>query len=330
MRDGVIQTDAMRRQVRGPLRAIATKVARWPRVAIVYTALATLVVSASAYSPGFRSLDNVLNILQESILLSLVSIGQTLVILAGGIDLSVGSLVKLSTLVAALIINGHDGMIVPAILVCLGLGMVVGLGNGLAITKIGVAPFVVTFAAFYILRGSAYALSTTPIGSDTPAMDAFYNASFLGIPAVLPLWALVWVVAWFALHFSAFGRHIYAVGGQQTVARLAGIKVDRIKIAVYVLSGVLAALGGLYELARVSIGDPQVGEGLELDSITAVAIGGTSLFGGRGYIVGTLGGVLLLGVINNMFNLLQVNSFYQDLVKGIMILTAVAAYREKR
>jgi ribose/xylose/arabinose/galactoside ABC-type transport system permease subunit len=326
----VIQTETIRKQLRSPIQVIEARVARWPRVTLVYTALAILVVSASVYSPRFRSMDNVLNILQESVLLSLVSIGQTLVVLAGGIDLSVGSLVKLSTLVAALIINGHDGMIVPALLICVGLGTVVGLGNGLVITRMGVAPFVVTFAAFYILRGSAYALSTTPVGSDAPALDVFYNASLLGIPAVLLLWAAVWVVAWFALHFSAFGRHIYAIGGQQTVARLAGIKVDRIKIAVYVLSGVLAALGGLYELARISIGDPQVGEGLELDSITAVAIGGTSLFGGRGYIVGTFGGVLLLGVINNMFNLLQVNSFYQDLVKGIMILIAVAVYREKR
>jgi ribose transport system permease protein len=221
-------------------------------------------------------------------------------------------------------------MIVPALLICVGLGTVVGLGNGLVITRMGVAPFVVTFAAFYILRGSAYALSTTPVGSAAPALDVVYNASVLGSPAVLLLWAFVWVVAWFALHFTAFGRHIYAIGGQQTVARLAGIKVDRIKIAVYVLCSVLAALGGLYELARITIGDPQVGEGLELDSITAVAIGGTSLFGGRGYLVGTFGGVLLLGVINNMFNLLQVNSFYQDLVKGIMILMAVAVYREKR
>jgi ribose/xylose/arabinose/galactoside ABC-type transport system permease subunit len=326
----VIQTEAIRKQLRSPIQAIEAGVARWPRVTLVYTALAILVVSASVYSPRFRSLDNVLNILQESVLLSLVSIGQTLVVLAGGIDLSVGSLVKLSTLIAALIINGHDGMIVPALLICVGLGTVVGLGNGLVITRMGVAPFVVTFAAFYILRGSAYALSTTPVGSDAPALDVFYNASVLSIPAVLLLWAFVWVAAWFALHFSAFGRHIYAIGGQQTVARLAGIKVDRIKIAVYVLCSVLAALGGLYELARITIGDPQVGEGLELDSITAVAIGGTSLFGGRGYIVGTFGGVLLLGVINNMFNLLQVNSFYQDLVKGIMILIAVAVYREKR
>jgi ribose/xylose/arabinose/galactoside ABC-type transport system permease subunit len=326
----VIQTETIRKQLRSPIQAIEAGVARWPRVTLVYTALAMLVVSASVYSPRFRSMDNVLNILQESILLSLVSIGQTLVVLAGGIDLSVGSLVKLSTLIAALVINGHDGMIVPALLICVGLGTVVGLGNGLVITRMGVAPFVVTFAAFYILRGNAYALSTTPVGSDAPALDVFYNASVLGIPAVLLLWAFVWVVAWFALHFSAFGRHIYAIGGQQTVARLAGIKVDRIKIAVYVLCSVLAALGGLYELARITIGDPQVGEGLELDSITAVAIGGTSLFGGRGYIVGTFGGVLLLGVINNMFNLLQVNSFYQDLVKGIMILIAVAAYREKR
>ena len=326
----MIQTATIPKHLRSRIQALEAGVARWPRVTLVYTALAILVVSASVYSPRFRSMDNVLNILQESILLSLVSIGQTLVVLAGGIDLSVGSLVKLSTLIAALLINGHDGMIVPALLICVGLGTVVGLGNGLVITRMGVAPFVVTFAAFYILRGSAYALSTTPVGSAAPALDVVYNASVLGSPAVLLLWAFVWVVAWFALHFTAFGRHIYAIGGQQTVARLAGIKVDRIKIAVYVLSSALAALGGLYELARITIGDPQVGEGLELDSITAVAIGGTSLFGGRGYLVGTFGGVLLLGVINNMFNLLQVNSFYQDLVKGIMILMAVAVYRERR
>lgn len=309
---------------------VSTAFSRWPRVLIVYSILAVLVVASSLYSSTFRSSDNLINILQESILLALVSMGQTLVIISGGIDLSVGSVAKLSSMVAALVMSGHNDKIPLAVLACIGIGLTVGLTNGLIVTRIGVAPFIATFAAFYVARGIAYTISTTPVGADAPALDQTYTDSIHGIPIVIPALAIIFLVLFAVLHLTAFGRHIYAVGGQERVAQLSGINVRRVKIAVYVLSALLAALGGLYDLTRISIGDPNVGEGLELDSITAVVIGGTSLFGGRGYLVGTLGGVLLLSLINNMFNLLQVNSFYQELVKGIMIIIAIAMYREKR
>lgn len=289
-----------------------------------------MVIAASAVSETFRSIDNLTNVLRDSTLLALVAIGQTLVILGGGIDLSVGSVAKLTTLVAAVIMSGQDRMTVPAVVACLAIGACVGSCNGLLVTRLRMAPFIATFAAFYIVRGLAYTLTTAPIGRAGPGFYATYTATVLGIPVVVVLMAGVWLGFWMLLHRTTFGRHVYAVGGDESVARLAGISTGRVRLLLFIASGVLAAVGGLFDLSRIGIGDPNVGEGLELDSITAVAVGGTSLFGGRGYLVGTLGGVLFLATLNNVFNLLQVDPFLQQLIKGSLILVAIAVYRYKR
>lgn len=298
--------------------------------AVVYLLIVALAAYAAVASPAFRTEQNLTNILQQSIILGLVAIGQTLVVLTGGIDFSVGATVKLSVLVGALVMDGSSGMIVPAVLACVALGAAIGLTNGLVITRLNAAPFIATFGMFGILRGIAFTISTSPVGSAPSSFLRVYDASVGPLSLSVIGAAVLWFLAWLLVARTPLGRRLYAVGGQPEVARLAGIKVNRVRLLVYVISGALAAVAGLYALARSGVGDPTAGDNLEFDSITAVALGGTSLFGGSGGIVGTLGGVLLLSLITNTFNVLQVSPWYQGMVKGAIILLAVAVYRAKR
>ena len=303
---------------------------------IVYLLIGILTVYAAIASSTFRSSENLTNVLQQSIILGLVAIGQTLVVISRGIDFSVGAIVKLSAMVAALTMNGHSSLVAPAVAAALGIGAGAGLVNGLVVTRLNAAPFIVTFGMSGVLRGIAFTISTAPVGLATEGFLRVYDADVRGVPLLghLPISviaaAVVWALAGLFLARVPLGRRIYAVGGEPEVARLAGIGVRRVRLAVYVLSGVLSGLAGVYALARSGIGDPTAGDGLEFDSITAVALGGTSLFGGSGGIVGTLGGVLLLTLIGNVFNILQISTWYQGMLKGAIILIAVAVYRQKR
>jgi ribose transport system permease protein len=294
-----------------------------------------LVVYAAIAEPTFRTSENLVNVLQQSIILGLVSIGQAIVVLTGGIDFSVGAVVKLTMIVGAIIMSGDDGLILPAVLACVFIGAGAGLANGLIVTRLNAAPFIVTFGMAGVLRGISLTISTAPIGLAAGSFLRVYDQSTGSLPVVgrLPISvigaAVLWALAWIVVARTRFGRRLYAVGGNAEVARLAGIKVAAVQVAAYVTSGVLAAVAGLYALARSGIGDPQAGDGLEFDSVTAVALGGTSLYGGVGGIAGTLGGVLLLTLINNVFNLLQISSWYQGMLKGGIILLAVAVYRQK-
>lgn len=295
-----------------------------------------LVVYAAIASASFRTSENLSNVLQQSVILGLVAIGQALVVLSGGIDFSVGAVVKLTVMVGALTMGGSAGRIAPAVLAMLALGATVGLVNGLVVTRLGAAPFIATFGMAGILRGIAFTISTSPVGQAASGFLHVYDATVGSLPLFgrLPIsvvgMAAIWVLAWLLVARTPLGRRMYAVGGNPEVARLAGIRVPRVQLAVYVLSGLLAGAAGLYALGRSGIGDPTAGDGLEFDSITAVALGGTSLFGGSGGIGGTLGGVLLLALINNVFNLLQISIWYQGMLKGGIILAAVALYRQRR
>jgi ribose/xylose/arabinose/galactoside ABC-type transport system permease subunit len=302
---------------------------------VVYLLIAGLVVYASAAEPVFRTTENLVNVLQQSIVLGLVSIGMTLVVLSGGIDFSVGAVVKVTMIVSAIVMNGHDSMIVPAAAAALGIGLGVGLVNGLIVTRLNAAPFIVTFGTATILRGIALTISTAPIGLAANSFLQLYDAGFeapgIGrVPWAVVGSAVVWAAAWVVAARTRFGRRLYAVGGDEEVARVAGIHVRRTRVAAYAISGLLASLAGLYLLATSSIGDPTAGDNLEFDAIAAVALGGTSLYGGVGGIVGTLGGVLLLTLVNNVFDLLQISSWYQGMLKGAIILLAVAVYRQRR
>jgi ribose transport system permease protein len=297
---------------------------------MVYGVILILGVYASLLSPNFLTERNIFNVLRTAAFLGTVAIGETLVIISGGIDLSAGSVIKLAVLMSALLMDGKPENITVAIAATLAMGAVAGLINGLLITKVRIAPFIVTLGAYSILRGVSYRVATKPVGRAARGFVHLYDLKFGPVPLLVIFLALLIVAGIFVLRRTAFGRYIYAIGGNEQVARLSGIRVDRVKIGVYMLCSTLAALTGLLYLARSGVGDPVIGEGAELQAITAVILGGTSLFGGQGGLTGTLGGVLLMGLTNNVLVLLNVSSWYQELIQGLVIVGAVALYKQRR
>ncbi|HLX97555.1 MAG TPA: ABC transporter permease [Roseiarcus sp.] len=307
-----------------------TALRRHGSLIIVYGLIVVLAAYASLSSPSFMTERNIFNVLRTAAFLGTVAIGQTFVIISGGIDLSVGSVIKLSVLISAILMNGQPETIGLAVAATLAMGAVVGLINGLLITKLRIQPFIVTLGAYSILRGLAYTVATRPIGRAAPGFLRLYDFKVGPVPLLAIFLAALVLAGTFVLRRTAFGRYIYAIGGAEQVARLSGIRVDLVKIGVYALCGTLAALTGLLYLARAGIGDPVTGEGAELQAITAVILGGTSLFGGQGGLIGTLGGVLLIGLTSNVLVILNVSSWYQELIQGLVIVGAVALYKQKR
>jgi ribose transport system permease protein len=313
-------------------RERATGVASWGlrldgSIVFIYVLVLLVGIGASVYSERFRDPSNLTNVLRQTIVLGLLAMGQSLVILAGGIDMSVALIARLSTLIVAVLFGGNDALILPLILLGLGIGAFLGLINGVIITRVYASPFIVTFGMFSILSGISLAISSSPVGKIPPAYLTIYDASLGPIPLAVLIMGLLWVAAWLLTSRTRFGRALFAVGGSQRVARLSAINVSRTLVGAYILSGLCAAAGGLFILARTGVGDPKMAEGLDFQSIVAVALGGVSLSGGRGSMLGTLGGVLLLGVVANMFNILQVDSFFQQLILGLVVLITVATYR---
>ena len=314
---------------RGGLR-IPSGLRRHASTLIVYGLILILGVYASLLSPNFLTERNIFNVLRTAAFLGTVAIGETFVIIGGGIDLSVGSVIKLSVLMSAILMNGKPQNIAIAVATTLAMGAVVGLINGLLITKMRIAPFIVTLGVYSILRGVAYTVTTKPVGRAAPGFLRLYDLKLGPAPLLVIFLALLLLAGIFVLRRMTFGRYIYAIGGNEQVARLSGIRVDRVKIGVYVLCSTLAARTGLLYLGRSGVGDPVTGEGAELQAITAVILGGTSLFGGQGGLIGTLGGVLLVGLTNNVLVILNVSSWYQELIQGLVIVGAVALYKQKR
>lgn len=296
-------------------------------IVFIYALVLLVGVGAGVYSERFRDPSNLTNVLRQTIVLGLLAIGQSLVILAGGIDMSVALIARVSTLIVAVLFGGNDALILPLVALGLLIGAGLGLVNGLIITRVYASPFIVTFGMFSILNGISLAIASSPVGKIPPAYLGVYDASLGPVPLSVIGMALVWAAAWLLTSRTRLGRALYAVGGSQRVARLAAIKVSRVLVIAYVLSGLCSAAGGLFILARTGVGDPKMAEGLDFQSIVAVALGGISLSGGRGSVLGTLGGVLLLGVVANMFNILQVDSFFQQLILGLVVLITVATYR---
>jgi ribose transport system permease protein len=292
----------------------------------VWVVAAAVALYASIQNAVFLTPTNVANLLNQMLMLGVAAVGETVAVLAGQIDLSVGSVAKISGLLSASLISGQESRVIPVLLMMMALGLLVGFINGVLVTQLRVHSFIVTLGMFGVLRGLSYAYSTQPTGKiPTSVVDSFY-VGIGPIPAPVVLVAILFVAIAFVLGRTAFGRRVYAVGGDPEVARLAGIKVDRVTVAVLSVSGLLAAVAGTVETFRTGVGSPTLGDGLELAAITAVVLGGTSLFGGRGRLIGTLGGVFLLSLIDNALNLTGVSSFYQDLVRGIVIVAAVAIF----
>ena len=293
--------------------------------------VALLVAGLTAADPaGFWSAANIANVLTGMVVLGLVSLGQNVVVLTGGIDLAVGSTATLGAVLTAILINGYPIRVVPVILGVLLVGAVIGAVHGMLVARQGLPPFVVTLATFFVLQGLAFIVTTTPAGQITMAMSRFALERVGPIPLSFSVLVVAAAVVGFLLQRTAFGRHVYAVGGDAAAARANGVPVERTLVRAYVLCSVLAIAAGIMLAARATIGSPTAGQGLELSAITVVVIGGTSLLGGRGRLIGTLGGVALLAVIESSFTLLQLPATLTDLIRGIVILAAAAVFVARR
>lgn len=290
-------------------------------------ALVVLIIGVSTLNENFFTLNNIFNILQQTSVNAIIAVGMTLVILTSGIDLSVGSVFALTGAVAASIIGQEMNPFI-AIVAALALGAFIGFGSGVIIAKGKLQAFIATLVMMLIIRGATQVYTQgSPIGlgmSDYAFMFEWIGfGRLLGIPMPVIIMAVVFMIAGYILKFTKLGRHIYAVGGNESATRLSGINVDRVKIIVYMISGLLCAIAAMIEVSRLSSAQPTAGMGYEMDAIAAVVLGGTSMAGGRGKIVGTLIGALILGFLNNGMNLLGVDAYYQMIVKGAVILLAV-------
>lgn len=297
-------------------------------VIFIYFLTLALFVVAASISPSFRQFSNITDILRQSIVLGLVTVGQSFVLIGGGIDMSVGMSARVVGLLVAVMLGTT---MAPVLVILLGIacGMAVGLVNGVVITRTGAAPFIVTLGMFSVLQGLALAITSGPTNLAPNWLLGTYSNSISEVPYAVLVMAVVWLFSWVVLNRTRFGRDVYAVGGSQQVARLAAIKVDRTQIKTYVISGIFAALAGMFLLAQSGVGDPNMANGLEFQSIVAAAIGGVSVFGGRGSVVGAAGAVLLITLTDNIFNFLNISGNYQNLTFGVIVLIGVATYRSK-
>ncbi|EJZ20531.1 ABC transporter permease [Rhizobium sp. Pop5] len=296
-----------------------------PRGTGLAGALIVLIIAASLISPHFLNPINILNVLRQVALYGILGIGMTFVILTKGIDLSVGSIVALVGVTGAVLME--QGMPIPLmVLICIAIGALVGCVNGFGISFFRIPAFIMTLGCMVMVRGFALMIADGGTVNPGKLADSFFvlgGGYILGVPTPIYVFAIVCIIAAVVLSLTPFGRAIYAVGSNEEAARLSGINVPLVIFSVYIICGVLAALSGLIFLSRLSVGDPNSGLGLELEAITIAVIGGTSLFGGEGTVLGTMGGAMVLAIIANILNLAGVSPFSQQVVKGAIIVLAV-------
>ena len=294
----------------------------------IVLAFLILVLALSFASPYFLRMKNIMNVLRQTSINALLSLGMTFVILTGGIDLSVGSILAFGGIVAASLASDAMGGTIYPPLVAAGAGLIGGLGlgavNGILVARWRMPAFVVTLGMLSMARGFTFIYTD---GMPVPRIDESFlfwgQGVIFGIPFPVIILAVVFALAWIVLYKTRYGRYIYAVGGNEKSAKISGVNTRFIVFTVYVISGFLSALGGIILTARTTAGLPQAGQSYELDAIAAVVIGGTSLTGGQGSLSGTLIGALLIGVINNGLDLLGVSSYFQQVIKGAIIVGAV-------
>jgi len=332
-------------EVKAALEAGSSDVrARQRRSAMLRTggailALLVVVIVINVFSHGsFLTAGNLTNVLRQITYNAILAIGQTFVIITAGIDLSVGSLIELTGVVMASFANAVplDGplLVIATLIVGLAVGCTAGFVNAVPVVRLNLPPFITTLAMMLMARGLAFKLAHgRPVAVNSTAFDATGTGFLLqgllrplglpGIPIAVVWMAVLVIVFAIILTRTRFGRYVFAIGGNEEAARLAGINVARVKTLVYVISGGCAAVAGLLLMARFQSGSPNTGIGSELQSIAAVVVGGTSLAGGRGSVVSTFFGALLIGLLNNVMNLLGIESYTQDIVLGAVILIAV-------
>lgn len=292
--------------------------------------LVIIVVTFSLLSPTFFTTQNILNILQQSSINAVIAVGMTLVIISGGIDLSVGPTAALSAVLGAtLMVAGMP--IAIAIPLTLGIGALCGLFSGTLVAQAGLQPFIVTLGGLSLFRAvSLIFTGGNPIFGIPADFRNFMTGDLFGIPCPVIIAIVVALTAWIIMHKTPLGEYILAVGGNEEAARVSGVPVKRTKITVYVISGVLASLSSLILIGRLGAAEPTMGNLWELDAIAAAAIGGTSLMGGKGSIVGTLIGAVILGSLRTGLTLLNIQAFYQLLATGLIIIIAVLIDRATR
>jgi ribose transport system permease protein len=311
--------------------SLATRIAQNPRSPIV-VALIVACIAMSMLSSAFLTQQNLTNVLAQSSVVGIAAVGATFIIITGGIDLSVGSNVALAGMVSATLVNGGMNPLL-GVLVCIGLAVLVGAFNGTSVAWIGLVPFIVTLATLGMGRGLTLQLSEGQSVYGLPKGLTWLGGGMIGqVPVPLIAMLVVFAVGHVVLTRTTLGHKIFAVGGNREAARLSGIRDKQVLFLVYVVAGLCAGVSGLILVGRIGAATPTAGQGLELQVIAAVVIGGTSLFGGKGSMIGTLIGILLIGVINNGLTLLNVSPFWVQFIQGALIFLAVLldAFNQRR
>jgi ribose transport system permease protein len=292
---------------------------------VILVLLIVMLVIPAIWAPEFFSVQNLINVARQAAITGIVAVGMTFVVLTSGIDLSVGSILALCGVMFALLIKSDMGIPI-AIIVATGLGVLIGVMNGVGVTFLAIQPFIMTLSTMAIASGVALLISNgTPIAFDTSSgmVALLGNGNVGGLPGPVIAFVLVAAAGVFVLRYLPFGRFVYGIGGGLEAARLSGVRTARVLIMVYAISGFCASIAGIITTCRLFVGHPTAGGFIMLDSIAAVVIGGTSLMGGRGGVIGTVAGVVLLAMVANLLNLLGVSPFNQQVAKGAIIILAV-------
>lgn len=302
-----------------------------PALLVVIVLLAAVVTAGFALSDRFGTLRNFLNVLEQASALGFAALGQALVVLVGGIDLSIGAVITASTVLMASVVELDPTLMTPMIFGTLLFGALIGLLNGFVVIKTGVHPLIVTLGTASVLNGAVLIFTLQPTGSVPFWFEEF---SYGRIGGLVPISGLVmlscFVLVWFFLRYTAAGRAFFAVGGSPEAARLTGVRSNRIIMMAYAASGFFAALAAAYYVSRTGVGDPRVGDPMTLASITPVILGGILLGGGKGNVFGVLIGVFLISLLSNLLNYMNVSTFLQWVIQGLIIIFAVSIYVNKR
>jgi len=296
---------------------------------VVYAMLLALFLAGVFSSKTFLNPYNLTSIVRHAAALGIVAMGQAMVMIAGGVDLSVSATITLTTILSAVLMSGRDSMILPAVLASLGVGLAIGSANGLVVGRLRVPPFIATLGVMSIGRGIVLLITRGPIGAISPAFQLLARGSIGPIPSALVIVVAVFALALTVMDRTPYGRHLFALGGNREVARLAGIRVSRVAFSSYLVSGACAATAGLYLTSRMGIGDPSVGPGFDLDSIIAVLIGGIPFGGGRGRLRGVVAGVMLLAVLGNLLTVWNLQTWYHQIARAVILLAAISIIRQR-
>ncbi len=289
----------------------------------IFIALIVLIVAFSLLSDSFLTKINLLNILRQVSIIGICAVGMTMIILTGGIDLSVGSMIGVAGMACALMLNAGVPQVI-AVVATLGIGLCFGALTGLMINKVRIPPLIATLGLMTALRGVAYILNDgLPIYGLPDSIKFIGQGWVLGVPFPVILMIAVFIFGYILLNKTAFGRHLYGTGGNEEASRLSGVNVERLKTKVYLIGFFLSTFAGIVLMARVNSGQPRGGTGYEMDIITAVVLGGVSIMGGSGRLTGVIAGVMIMGVLSNGMILLNIDEYVQWVVKGAVLLTAV-------